>query len=332
MGKIQLKKANPLISIALCTYNGEKHLEEQLKSIIAQSYKNIEIVAVDDCSGDDSISILNKYANKITIHIYSNSANLGYIKNFEKAVSLCEGDFIALCDQDDIWEPHKLERLLEEIKDNMLIYSDSELVDERGNLLNKRISSIRNFIKGHHPESFLFHNCVAGHTVMFRKELKQYIFPFPREIYHDWWIAYTATSVGSITYVEECLVNYRQHGTANTDMLHLRTPKRVEETSKSNKTIEKTRGIVKDLTTYYNLKHLSEKDRKFIGDLMKAYESRINVFFSLSLFLILSRNWKRLYHIPKDPWIYKIVHVLKESLGSKLKTAYYKYKEKKISN
>lgn len=326
-----MEKASPLISVALCTYNGAKHLEEQLRSIIGQTYKNIEIIAVDDLSSDDTIAILEKYKKDANLHIIKNSKNLGYVKNFEKAISLCNGDFIALSDQDDIWEANKLERLLEEIKDHILIYSDSHIVNERGESLNKKISSIRNFVEGHHPESFLFHNCVAGHTSMFRKELKQYIFPFPDKIFHDWWITFIASSIGTITYTPDCLVRYRQHEKTNTDMLYLRTPKKPEELDKSKKVEQKTLETVRHLSIFRKFKHLQEKDKKFIDKLIQGYEKRLTNIFSFGLFFFLWKNRENLYHIQKDPFIYKVVHILKESLGTKLKKAYYKWKEKKSS-
>lgn len=319
----------PLISVALCTFNGAKHVEEQLKSILSQSYKNIEVIVVDDCSSDSTLSILEKYKTDSRVHIYKNENNLGYIKNFEKAISLCQGDFIALSDQDDIWELNKLETLLGQIKDFMLIYSDSEIVNEKGEFLNKKISSIRNFIKGHHPEAFLFHNCVAGHTCLFRRELKKYIFPFPQEIFHDWWIAFAASSLGEITFTSDCLVKYRQHTATNTDMLHLRTAKRVNEQNKSKKVELKTKEMISHLSVFYQFGYLQEKDKKLIGNLIEGYQKRLSSIFSFQLFLLLARNRKKIYFIPKDPFIYKAVHIFKESFGSKIKKAYYKWKEKK---
>ena len=326
-----MEKANPLISVALCTYNGAAHLEEQLRSIIAQTYRNIEIIAVDDGSTDETVNILEKYKKEGNLQIVKNPKNLGYVKNFERAISLCSGDFIALSDQDDIWEANKLERLLEEIKDNILIYSDSHIVNERGESLDKKISSIRNFVEGHHPESFLFHNCVAGHTSMFKKELKQYIFPFPEKIFHDWWITFTASSIGTITYTHDCLVKYRQHEKTNTDMLYLRTPKKPEELNKSKKVEMKTLETIQHLSIFNEFRYLNEKDKKFIEKLIQGYEKRLSNVFSFGLFIFQWKNRKTLYHIPKDPFIYKAVHILKESLGTKLKKAYYKWKEKKSS-
>ncbi|MBX9852136.1 MAG: glycosyltransferase family 2 protein [Cytophagaceae bacterium] len=319
--------STPLVSIALCTYNGAPFLEAQLDSIFSQTYTNIEVIAVDDVSSDRTVEILKNYSTRYNLKVFINEKNLGYIKNFERAISLCNGDYIALCDQDDIWEKSKIEVLLKGIGENQLIYSDSEMIRRDGTSLNKKISDVQNFVQGHQPESFLFHNCVAGHTCLFKKELKNYIFPFPEKLYHDWWIVFAASSVGKITYVNSCLTRYRQHESANTDMLHLRTPEKVIEGDKSRKLEQRTINVINNLSIYYGFKYLSEKDRNFIGTLIENYKRRLNHYFSLRLLLFWLKHYEKLLYISKDPWIYKYVFAIKESFGTKLKKLYYKYKE-----
>jgi len=93
-----------MVSIALATYNGERFLKEQLDSILEQSYTDIEIIACDDCSTDSTPQILEDYQKKDSrLKVYFNEKNLGFKKNFEKCISLCDGDYIALSDQDDVW-------------------------------------------------------------------------------------------------------------------------------------------------------------------------------------------------------------------------------------
>src|SRR5574344_2136916 len=99
-----------MISLALPTYNGEKYLREQLDSIFNQTMVPEEIVVVDDRSTDSTIQILEEYKQKYGLKYYINEQNLGYNKNFEKAITLCQGDYIALCDQDDVWLPEKIEK------------------------------------------------------------------------------------------------------------------------------------------------------------------------------------------------------------------------------
>src|SRR5690606_28939344 len=103
-----------LISVALCTYNGDHFLEEQLDSIMLQDYPYKEIVISDDCSADRTWEILKTYRDRYPgqIRLYRNEQNLGYNRNFEIVLSHCRGDYIAISDQDDIWLPHKLSSLL----------------------------------------------------------------------------------------------------------------------------------------------------------------------------------------------------------------------------
>ena len=91
------------ISVALASYNGGNYLKEQLESIYAQSLLPNEVIVCDDCSTDNSIEILNAYKEKHCLRYFINEKNLGFVKNFDKAISLCSGDYIALSDQDDVW-------------------------------------------------------------------------------------------------------------------------------------------------------------------------------------------------------------------------------------
>lgn len=222
--------SSPLISIALCTYNGEEFLAELMDSLLAQSYKNIEIIIVDDCSTDRTISIVNNYAlSHNNIVLVRNEKNLGYNKNFEKALKLCKGDFLAPCDQDDIWHKDKLKLQAEMIGINELIYHDSEFIDFAGNSMNLRISDKFNFYKGNSPEPFLFMNCVSGHSILMKNTLLKDVLPFPQGFHYDQWIAFIASNKGAIDFIDQCLIKYRQHRKNSTDILALRTQKSGKE-------------------------------------------------------------------------------------------------------
>lgn len=131
-----------MISVAMCTYNGEKYIREQLESIINQSMLPDEIVICDDCSKDTTLEILKDTLNSYNgiVQLVSNKHNLGYRKNFEKAISLCHGDIIFLSDQDDVWNKDKIEIIKTEIekdKNILLAFHDVEIVDENLCLINK---------------------------------------------------------------------------------------------------------------------------------------------------------------------------------------------------
>ena len=208
-----------LISIALCTYNGEKFLAEQLDSIINQTYKNIEIIITDDCSTDKTHEILHSYASKYSfIHFEINKNNLGFKRNFEKAISLCTGEYIALSDQDDVWSENKLEKLFTQIGNHSLIYCGSIKVDE--SLKPISFSTVqKKFFDGSGSASvLLFENIVSGHAMMFRKNLVPHFLPLPDgHQFHDWWIAYIAFTTGSVTYTKENLVLFRRHTSSITN-------------------------------------------------------------------------------------------------------------------
>jgi len=211
----------PLISVALCTYNGETYLRKQLDTLVLQTYPNLEIIALDDQSKDGTFKILKEYEEKYSFFkAIINDQNLGFVKNFEKAIKLCAGDFIAISDQDDLWELNKIEVLYKEIGDNMLIYHDSHLIDSNDKKLgNQKMSTETRIHSGNCNLYFLTKNSVSGHASLFRKELKEYIFPFDERFYYDWWIAYVAASVGKIKYISNILVHYRKHAVNVTNSL-----------------------------------------------------------------------------------------------------------------
>ena len=204
---------NHLISIALTTYNGEKYLPQLLDSIYAQSYKNIEVIACDDGSTDNTPQILKEYHQKFGLKYYVNEKNIGFVKNFEKALTLCTGDFIALADQDDIWLENKLERLINEIGENLLIHSDAYIIDSNETILSDSYTKYaKKLIKMSDPIEFFFHNSVTGCTSLISKELLNYSLPFPNNcLSHDWWLAIVAIKLNGVKYLNIPLIKYRQH-------------------------------------------------------------------------------------------------------------------------
>ena len=216
----------PLVSIAVCTYNGEKFLREQLESLVLQTYAQKEIIVIDDCSTDSTLSVLQEYKAKYPFFNYiQNEYNLGYVKNFEKAVSLCKGQYIALSDQDDIWDLDKIRLQVEHIGTHALIYHDSACVDENGHSLQKKLSDICLLYQGKLPYPFMFFNSVSGHSILFHRKLIPDILPFDPKYFHDRWIAFIASERGGIKLLPQTLVKYRQHSTSTTDLLEIRASK-----------------------------------------------------------------------------------------------------------
>lgn len=207
-----LKENNPLVSVVVATYNGERFIGEQLDSIIHQNYTNIEIIVVDDCSSDNTPKLLNEYAEKYAnVKVFFNEQNLGYVKNFEKGFSLAKGELIAPSDQDDIWYLNKLEFLLEEINDNPIIYCDSELIDDTNFANGKKLSDIKRLTTYNRCINYSIGNSAPGHAMLIRKEIIDECFPFPSIIPHDYWIGFMATFYGDVKFIDKVLIKYRQH-------------------------------------------------------------------------------------------------------------------------
>lgn len=212
-------ETNPLISIALCTYNGARYLSEQLASLQAQTWAHLEIVAVDDGSTDGTRELLlAASAQDARLRVFFNEENLGFSRNFEKALSLCRGELIAPCDQDDVWMADKLEKLVGHLGGHQLVYCDSALIDEQGRSMNIRISQCVRMYQGNDPAAFVMSNSVSGHALLCRREVLDRALPMPPVRFHDWWLAFVACSIGSIGYLHEPLVRYRQHTAAQTDI------------------------------------------------------------------------------------------------------------------
>ena len=203
----------PPISVAMATYNGEKYLEEQLDSILSQSLLPSEIIVCDDQSTDGTQEILDKYQQKGLLKYFVNDNRLGFIGNFKRAVSLTSTDnYIALSDQDDIWYPTKVKEYLHIFLNDdftSLIVSDIQLIDKDGYALHRK------FYKSNFKDKLynnIIQNNFIGCSMAFRKEVKNFILPFPHNLaMHDWWIGTCCVIFGKVSYIDKKLIYYRRH-------------------------------------------------------------------------------------------------------------------------
>lgn len=207
-----------MISIALATYNGSKFIREQLDSILTQSMDDFEIIVSDDCSTDNTFQILQEYADKDDrFKIFQNRQNLGFKKNFEHILSLCNGEFIAFCDQDDIWEPNHLETLYKNIEDNDCIGANSLIIDEKGDSQGDTLLKyLRIHVMPKDAEQLfqheLYSNVIQGTASLIRASLVKQALPIPDSIkYHDYWLALIAGLNGKCTYIKDVVLKYRRH-------------------------------------------------------------------------------------------------------------------------
>ena len=201
-----------LVSIVLATYNGQAFLEKQLESLFKQTYKNIEIIAVDDCSKDRTVEILQDHAKKHpNMRVFVNDQNLGFIKNFEKGCSLSSGDLIALCDQDDYWDESKIEKMAANIGDHSIIYSDSLVCDENLQPTGIKISDLVNFKSWNNCLQLAVFCRIYAHAMVFKRSFFNQAVPFLDVIPPDWWLPFLSTFHGGMKYFPEPLILYRQH-------------------------------------------------------------------------------------------------------------------------
>ena len=201
----------------MATYNGEKFINQQIDSILKQSYKDFELIICDDCSKDKTVEIIKKYSDS-RIKLYINEQNLGFKKNFQKAIEFCSGEFLAFCDQDDIWTENHLELLLNNISNKDLICGNAKLIDQDGNSMNvttKECLGNFNFEANNIVlfEKLLHGNFVQGTAALITKEFSKKLFPVPESVdFHDWWAASLSTLNNGCSYLDDIVLFYRQHG------------------------------------------------------------------------------------------------------------------------
>lgn len=213
------------ISIALCTYNGASLLHRQLESIANQTLPPDELVVCDDASTDETPQILSSFqaVAPFPVRLHVNRTNCGSTANFEQAINLCQGDLIALADQDDAWLPHKLEAIEQRFAafpEIGAVFSDAVVVDEEWHPLGYTLWQHVGFSparqemvdEGQSLEALLKHLVVTGATLAFRSQLREVISPIPPLWIHDAWIALLIAGGPGLKAIPEPLILYRQHG------------------------------------------------------------------------------------------------------------------------
>ncbi len=280
-------KQLPLVSIVIATYNGSLFLAQQMESVVAQTYSNIEIIVVDDCSTDNTIEILKDFQLQYPhINIYSNKINLGYVKNFEKGCTLASGTYIALCDQDDVWHVDKIKKMQAVIGSYPVIYCDSVLCDENLQPIGVNISD-----RGNCHD---YDNClqqaifcrIYGHATLIRKDFMQKVIPFLEVIPHDWWLSYMATFYGGIKYLNEPLASYRQHSANIFGAAGGKSRKHNKINKAEKNRLEKKRIRIRIKAFYNNCPNELVKEKEVLRRIVKSYEnfSLLNNFQRMVLF------------------------------------------------
>lgn len=280
-----------MISIALASYNGEKYIREQLDSILSQTIQDFEVVVCDDASTDNTWSILEEYAEKDSrFRIYKNKENLGFKKNFEKAISLCKGNYIALSDQDDVWKDNHLKILFDNINTYYIVCGNSEIVDENGKSTGRTLRSNMSFDVIDLPDTLkpyrllYFASPYQGSAMLIRKDFFSKALPIPdNALSHDAWFASLATFYGGIKYIDETVLHYRRHDN------------NVSGISKKKTLLSRLININREKTLFLDRRYFIQEIYKRVEDLNDEQKKILNKALE--------------YHVKKKSRLYRFTQV-----------------------
>lgn len=208
-------------SVCVATYNGERYIEQQLRSILSQIALEDEVIVSDDGSTDDTLKIVDSIGDK---RICVRHSHAHYFKdNFIEAMQEAKGDIIFLSDQDDVWLPGKYERCLKELKDVDLVCTNSQMTDGELKIIEP------NFFSIYHSGPGVFKNAMNntyyGSCMAFRRKVLEAALPMPqtREIGHDIWLGLVAEMTGKVRFIDTPYLLYRRHEytkTSTNGLLH----------------------------------------------------------------------------------------------------------------
>lgn len=300
----------PLVSVVIATYNGEQFIAKQLDSIVNQTYSNIEVIVVDDRSTDGTAALVNIYSEKYAnVWLVVNEQNLGYVKNFEKGFLLAKGDIIAPCDQDDIWDVRKIEVLLAEMGNHEIVYCNSSLIDANDQPLHKNLSDIKHLRSFDNCLNYTIGNTAAGHAMLIKKEVIERCIPFPTMIPHDFWLGFVATCVGPIKYVNQLLVQYRQHGSNVFGAVKVEGAKKVFR-KKNSKATEQALARERMRLLYEKCPEALIYQKTVLHKLYTSYQSfsLVNNWVRMLTFF---KNWEPILAYKNKPKFRKLLFCLK---------------------
>lgn len=263
------------ICVLMSTYNGEKYLEEQLKSIINQRNVEVDILIRDDGSTDNTFKILEKYSKNYKNITYYTGKNLRSAQSFMDLIYSCdEYEYYAFADQDDVWDLDKLEIGIRYLnKDYHLYGCKKRIVDQNLNLLNQEDEFPHNLELG----SVLLRCYISGCTMVFDNFLRKKILEYEPKIIsmHDSWVLKVAFCIGKIYYDKEPHIDYRQHENnvvgAKKNIL-IRLKKKI--CFSNNRNLNIRTKMAKELYIGYG-KYLNEKEKKLLYYFSHSKEKRI---------------------------------------------------------
>jgi glycosyltransferase involved in cell wall biosynthesis len=221
-------EVSPLVSVVIASYNYGDLIEKRIESFLNQTYENIEITVLDDCSTDNSRDVIEKFRSNNRVRIIYNNENLGWIKNSNLGISVSKGEYVLFGNCDDIASRDLIENLVRPLIEDTLVgvsFCESELIDYFGNQIGSdRESRDRKFIHSTLSDcrieriemaSFLSHSCVIPNlsAAMFRREALALTEGFPSRysICSDWNLFIELSLNWDFFYIRKPLNKFRQH-------------------------------------------------------------------------------------------------------------------------
>lgn len=217
---------SPEISIIIAAYNGEQYLSEQIKSILAQSYKDWQLLIRDDGSSDNTLGVISEYARQypdIIKLITDNDGNIGTSQNFLRLLNHADTDYVMFCDQDDVWLPNKLSISLARLKQQeekdganvpMILFTDMLVADEQLSIISRSYFSYQN-LNPHNItlNRLLVQNVPSGCTLLMNRAIVDVCGKIsPQAVMYDHWLTLVGATMGTIIYLDAPTLLYRQHG------------------------------------------------------------------------------------------------------------------------
>lgn len=208
------------VSVVMAVYNGDAYLKEQIESIVCQLTQEDELIISLDPSSDNSKTVIESYQKTYPFITLLEGPGKGLIRNFENGLKHVHNEYVFLSDQDDVWKKNKVETVLNAFDENtMLVMHDAVITDSDLNEVSPSFFKERNVCTGYYHN--LLKNSYRGCCMAFRKEVLNYVLPFPTLLpMHDQYIALTAELMGDVKLIEEPLMKYRRHEENASSMEH----------------------------------------------------------------------------------------------------------------
>lgn len=283
------------VSVVLCTYNGSEFIIPQLESILKQTYPLFEILVFDDASTDDTADKIRSYAlgNPI-VQLTVNSKNIGFTKNFEQAIQGAKGNIIAISDQDDIWLPEKIEKMLAVWnRKHPLIYCNSFVFEH--NIPTSFRNPKNKMFSGEDGRKLLMVNSISGHSALIQKSFLPLIIPFPKKAIYDWWMGIVAAYNGGVQHLDEVLVFQRKHSNNITVRV-------LDNLLPGEKELFIKQQVIDYIDDFMNAPNMPVSHQQFGAIFLRLMKESLYKQFHFPLFLFIVKNRKLLLHYKSKPF------------------------------